>query len=60
MYLKPIVYHNPIIPLSDLRESVECHVRNITQFMLSITVEYEILRFQVVADNGGHHIEHVL
>ena len=30
------------------------------QFMLPTTVKYEILRFQMVVDNGGHHTEHAL
>lgn len=59
-YLKAMVYRDPITSLSDLKESIERHVRNIPQFMLLSTVEHAILRFQTVADNGGHHIEHVL
>ena len=55
-----MVYHDPITSLSELKESVERYVRNIPQFMLSTAVEYEILLFQMVADNGGHHIEHIL
>ena len=55
-----MVYHVPITSLSDLKESVELHVRNIPQFMLPTTIEYEILRFQMIADNGSHRIEHVL
>ena len=58
--MKTIVYRDPITSLSDLRENIECHVRNILQFMLLSIVEYAILSFQMVADNGGHHIEHVL
>ena len=42
------------------KERVERHMRSIPQFMLPTTVEYEILHFQMVADNGGHHIECVL
>ena len=55
-----MIYRDLITYLSDLKESVERHARNIPQFMLPTTVEYEILRFQVLADNGEHHIEHVL
>ena len=55
-----MVYHDSITSLCNLKESVECHVRNIAQFMQPTTVEYENLRFQMVEDNGGHHIEHVL
>ena len=55
-----MVYRDPITSLSDLKENVERHVRNIPQFMLHSTVEYAILRFKMVADNSGHPIEHVL
>ena len=53
-------HHDPITSLSDLKDSVKRHVRNIPQFMLPTTVEYEISRFQMVADNSEYHIEHVL
>ena len=35
-------------------------MRKIPQFMLLSKVEYAILLFQVVADNGGHYIENAL
>ena len=59
-YLKPMVYLDPITSLSDLKESIEYHMLNIPKFTLLSTVEYAILRFQMVADNGGRHIEHDL
>ena len=55
-YLKAMVYRNAITSVSDLRESIERHVRNIPQLMLLSTAEHEILRFQMVTDNSGHHI----
>ena len=55
-----MVYRDPITILSDLKENVERHVRKFPQIMLLLTIEYVILRFQMVADNGGHHIELVL
>ena len=55
-----MVYRDPITSLYDLKESIECHVRKIPQFILLLTVEHAILRFQMVEDNGGRHIEHVL
>ena len=55
-----MVYRDPITSLSDLKENIDRHVRIIPQMMLLSTVEYEILRFQMVADNGGHHNEHAL
>ena len=59
-YLKATVYRDRITSLSDLKESVESYMCNIPQFLLHSTVEHAILLFQMVADNGGHHIEHVL
>ncbi|GFV74631.1 uncharacterized protein TNCV_5130731 [Trichonephila clavipes] len=59
-YLKAIFYRDPITSLSNLKESIECHVCKIPQFMLLSTVEHAILCFQMLADNGGQHIEHVL
>ena len=55
-----MIYRYPITSLSNLKENVKRHVLNIPQFMLLSTVEYAILLFQIIADNGGHHIEHVL
>ena len=52
-------YRDPITSLSDSKESIERHVRNIHQFMLLSAVKHAILCFQMVADNGQHYIEHV-
>ena len=46
--------------LSVLKESIERYVRNIPQFMLFSTIECANLRFQMIADIGGRHIEHML
>ena len=54
-----MVYRDSITSLSDLKESVVHHVRNIPQFMLFSTVEFSVLRFQMVAGNGGHRVHHV-
>ena len=53
-----MVYRDPIASLSDFKENAECRVRYILYLMLLTTVEYAILHFQRVADNGGHQIEH--
>ena len=58
--LKSMVFHDSITSLSDPKESIERRVRNISQFILLSIVEHAILRFQRVAGNGGHHVEHVL
>ena len=55
-----MVYRDPITSLSELKEKVERHVCNIPQVMLLSTVECAILRVQIVEDNSGHHIQHVL
>ena len=60
-YLKGMVYWDPILSLSDFKESTEHHVQNILpQFILLSTVKHAILRFPRVTDNDGRHIEHVL
>ena len=43
-----------------LKKSIERRVRNIPQLMLLSIVEHAILCFQMVADNNGHHNDHVL
>ena len=55
-----MVYRDPISYLSDLKESIERHVRNIPQFILLSTDEHAFIRFHMIADNGGRHIKHVL
>ena len=55
-----MVYRDNSVSLFNLKESVESHVHSISQFTLLSAVEHAILRFRMVADNGGHHIEHVL
>ena len=55
-----MIYRDPIISLTDLKENIERHVGNIPQFKLLSTVEHGILRFQMETGNGGCDIEHVL
>ena len=55
-----MIYRDLITSLSDLKENIEQNVRNIPQFVLLSTVECAILSLQMVEDNGGHHVEHVL
>ena len=52
-YLKTMVYRDPISSLSDLKESIERHVRNIPQIMLLSTVEHVIFCFQKEAEIGN-------
>ncbi|GFS81720.1 uncharacterized protein TNCV_2706671 [Trichonephila clavipes] len=58
-YLKAMVNRYPITSLSELKEIIKLHVRNIPHFMLLSTIEHAILCFQMAADNGKQHIEHV-
>ena len=51
-----MVYRDHVTSLFNLKESIERHVNNILQFTLLPAVEHAILHFQMVADNGGHHI----
>ena len=55
-----MVYRDPITSLSDFKQNIERHVRNIPHFMLLSTVEYAILRLQMAADSDRQHIEHLL
>ena len=55
-----MVYRDPKAFLFDFKGSIERHVPNILQFMLFSTVEHAILHFQMVADDGQFHNEHVL
>ncbi|GFU50100.1 uncharacterized protein TNCV_3210891 [Trichonephila clavipes] len=46
--------------LPDLKDSISRHDLNISQNTLLSTVEHAILRFQIVAENDGHHVEPLL
>ncbi|GFW59013.1 uncharacterized protein TNCV_2831191 [Trichonephila clavipes] len=57
-HLKQLVSCDHPRNLPDLKDSIS-HVLNISQNTLRSTVEYAILRFQIVAENDGHHVEHL-
>ncbi|GFU11159.1 transposable element tc3 transposase [Trichonephila clavipes] len=46
--------------LPDLKDSISRHVLNMSENTLRSTVEHAILRFQIVAENDGHHVEPLL
>ncbi|GFW76286.1 uncharacterized protein TNCV_1580651 [Trichonephila clavipes] len=46
--------------LPHLKDSISRHVLNISQNTLRSTVEHAILRFQIVAENDGHHVKPLL
>ncbi|GFW13952.1 uncharacterized protein TNCV_4700871 [Trichonephila clavipes] len=59
-HLKQLVSCDQPRTLPDLKDSISQHVFNISQNTLWSTVEHAILRFQVIAENDGHHVEHLL
>ncbi|GFU55435.1 uncharacterized protein TNCV_2550231 [Trichonephila clavipes] len=59
-YLKQLVSCDQPKTLPDLKDSISRHVLNISQNTLRSTVEHAILRFQIVAENDGHPVEHLL
>ncbi|GFX17597.1 transposable element tc3 transposase [Trichonephila clavipes] len=59
-HLKQLVSCDQPKTLPDLKDSISRHVLNISQNTLRSTVEHAILRFQIAAENDGHHVEHLL
>ncbi|GFU44747.1 hypothetical protein TNCV_2220621 [Trichonephila clavipes] len=51
-----MVYCDSITSLTDLKEILKRHVRNILFFVLLYTVENAVLRFRIAADNTGQYI----
>ncbi|GBM50112.1 hypothetical protein AVEN_242251-1 [Araneus ventricosus] len=59
-YLKDVVYGGPIANLAELKNRITQHIHNITTETLRSVVEHAVLRFQLIGENGGQHIEHFL
>ncbi|GFV88449.1 transposable element tc3 transposase [Trichonephila clavipes] len=59
-HLKQLVSCDQPRTLPDLKDSISRYVLNISKNTLRSTVEHSILRFQIVAENDGHHVEHLL
>ncbi|GBM96280.1 hypothetical protein AVEN_109583-1 [Araneus ventricosus] len=59
-YLKDVVFSTPIAHLAELKARIVQHILNMTPETLRSVVEHAVSRFQLVAENGGQHIEHVL
>ena len=57
-YPKNVVYSGPIANLAELKTRITQHISNVTPETLRFVVEH-VYRFQLVADNGGKHIEPV-
>ena len=58
--LKHLISRDNEITLTDLIDNISEHVRNISQNPQRSTVKHAILRFQMIADNDGRHVEYVL
>ncbi|GFV80336.1 uncharacterized protein TNCV_4957391 [Trichonephila clavipes] len=59
-HLKQLVSCDQPKTLPDLKDSISRPVLNISQNTLRSTVEHVILRFQILAENDGHHVEYLL
>lgn len=59
-FLKKLAYPDTIISLSDLKYRIALCVRYILMHALKSTIKHAALWFQIVADNIGHHTDHVL
>ena len=58
--MKDVVFSIPIAYLAELMARIAQHILNITSETLRSLVEHAISRFQLIAENGRHRIEHVL
>ncbi|GFW10433.1 uncharacterized protein TNCV_5097841 [Trichonephila clavipes] len=54
-HLRQLVSCDQPRTLPDRKDSISRHVLNMSQNTLRSTGEYAILRFQIVAENDGHH-----
>jgi hypothetical protein len=59
-YLKDSVFSAPIANLAELKARITQRILTVTPETLRSVVEHAVTRLQLVAENGGQHIEHVL
>ncbi|GFW30315.1 uncharacterized protein TNCV_3850861 [Trichonephila clavipes] len=59
-HLRQLISFDQPKTLPDLKDSISRYVLIMSQNTLLSTVEHAILRFQIVAGNGGHHVEPLL
>ncbi|GBL86791.1 hypothetical protein AVEN_96029-1 [Araneus ventricosus] len=59
-YLKDVVLSTPIAHSAELKARIAQHILNVTPETLLSVVEHAVSRLQLVAENGGQHIEHIL
>ncbi|GBN36732.1 hypothetical protein AVEN_26635-1 [Araneus ventricosus] len=59
-YLRDVVYGGPIANVAQLKNRITQHIHNINTETLQSVVKHAVLRFQLIVENGGQHIEHFL
>ncbi|GFT22321.1 uncharacterized protein TNCV_3273171 [Trichonephila clavipes] len=59
-HLRQLVSCDQPRTLPDLKDNISRHILDMSQNTLRSTVEHAILRFQIVAENDGHHVEPLL
>ncbi|GIX73207.1 uncharacterized protein CDAR_415361 [Caerostris darwini] len=58
--LKNVLFSSQIANLAELKTRITLHINNVTLETLRPVVEHAVCRFELVAENGGQHIEYVL
>ena len=59
-YLKDVVFSTPIAHLTKLKTRIPQHILNVTPKTLLLVVEHALSLFQLLSENGEHHIKHFL
>ncbi|GBN26504.1 hypothetical protein AVEN_169089-1 [Araneus ventricosus] len=59
-YPKHFVFSSPIAKLAELKTRTAQQIHNIHTDILRSVVERDFSRFELVAENGGQHTEHIL
>ena len=59
-YLKNVVYSRRVKNLADLKASITSHIYCISIYTPRFVVEHAVLRFTLVAEQSGGHIQHLM
>ena len=59
-YLKDVVFNTPISHIAELKASTAQHILTVIPETMRSVVEHAVSQFQLLAENGRQHIEHVL
>ena len=59
-YLRDVVFNTLIVHLAELKARIAQYVLNVTPETLRSDVRQVVFRFQILVENGGQQIEHVL